>query len=235
MLDGALNTLALYGHDVVLWTLIAASFITVVVAMERWLTVTRGRTSNRTLRGLTPAHVPLDTDSLSQLDEADGFEGRVAVAGLEAGRKGGTKAAEEAIAAQMSVETDRLERGLVIIGTVGSNAPFVGLLGTVLGIVRAFEDLGLDTSEGAASVMSGISEALVATAIGLLVAIPAVVLYNWLSRRNELVLQRLEQVGRIVLLQLTVEHSSHPGEPLRGAAPLEEVEPLPAPRLAGGA
>jgi biopolymer transport protein ExbB len=207
MFDGALNTLAQHGHDVVLWTLVASSFVVVTIALERWISIARDRTEEVLLVDLSPASVPLDTASLASIEGMHGLESRVAQAGLRAGRQGGPKAAEEAIAAQIRAESVRLERGLVVIGTVGSNAPFVGLLGTVLGIVRAFEDLALDSAEGSTAVMSGISEALVATAIGLLVAIPAVVLYNWLSRRNERLLNRLEQIGRIVLIQLNVERA----------------------------
>ncbi|HVT09156.1 MAG TPA: MotA/TolQ/ExbB proton channel family protein [Polyangia bacterium] len=80
----------------------------------------------------------------------------------------------------------RLERRLPFLATLGSNGPFVGLFGTVLGIIKAFHDLAATqgtAGAGASTVMAGISEALVATAIGLLVAIPAVVAFNYFSRR----------------------------------------------------
>ena len=84
-------------------------------------------------------------------------------------------------------EKVRLERNLAFLGTLGANAPFIGLFGTVLGIIKAFKDLaesGLKPGgETSTEVMSGISEALVATAVGLLVAIPAVVAYNIFQRR----------------------------------------------------
>jgi biopolymer transport protein ExbB len=87
-----------------------------------------------------------------------------------------------------------MERGLTVLATLGSNAPFIGLFGTVLGIISAFAALGGTTQGGANSVMSGISEALVATAIGLLVAIPAVVAYNVFSRRIRVLLQECESL-----------------------------------------
>ena len=77
--------------------------------------------------------------------------------------------------------------------------PFIGLCRTVLGIIKAFHDLSLETTDGASSVMSGISEALVATAIGLMVAIPAVVLYNYFQRRNKTNLQNIETMAHMVL------------------------------------
>jgi len=75
-----------------------------------------------------------------------------------------------------------LEKGLTLLATVGSNAPFIGLFGTVLGIIQAFGELS-SKQGGTASVMASISEALVATAIGLLVAIPAVIAFNTFQRR----------------------------------------------------
>lgn len=88
-------------------------------------------------------------------------------------------------------ERGRLDRGLAILGTTGSNAPFIGLLG-VLGIVRAFHELAANTSAGNSAVMAGISESLVSTAVGLFGAIPAVVLYNMLQRRVKTVLSHAE-------------------------------------------
>ncbi len=99
----------------------------------------------------------------------------------------------------------RLELGLTFLGTVGSNAPFVGLFGTVLGIIRAFNDLSLESSEGAQAVMAGISEALVATAVGLLVAIPAVVAYNYLQRQVKKTLSSSGALNQQVLFRLRAE------------------------------
>lgn len=205
MFEDVLNALSLYGHDVVLWTLVAASVLTVTVGVERALHLAQGRSSTPLVRSLTQAHVPLDAPALAQLEDADGFEGRVLAAGLRAGRVGGLKTAEEALAGALSEERARLDRGMVIIGTVGSNAPFVGLLGTVFGIVRAFADLSLDTAAGSAAVMAGISKALIATGAGLLVAIPAVILYNALTVRHARFMGELERLSRIVLMQLSVE------------------------------
>ncbi len=77
----------------------------------------------------------------------------------------------------------QFERGLAVLGTLGANAPFVGLFGTVLGIIRAFAALGEGGGEQSGAVMAGISVALIATAAGLFVAIPAVVAFNFFSRK----------------------------------------------------
>ncbi|MEL6347677.1 MAG: MotA/TolQ/ExbB proton channel family protein [Myxococcota bacterium] len=205
MVEDAIHALSVYGHDAVLYTLIAASIVTVVVAVERIIYTTSGRTRSAVARSLSPASVPLEAGTIAQLEKGDGFEGRVIATGLRAGRVGGFKAAEEALAAALAAEEASLRRGLVIIGSVGSNAPFVGLLGTVFGIVKAFADLSLDTTAGSAAVMAGISEALVATGVGLLVAIPAVLLYNFLVSRNNQLMSRLEQLSRVVLMQFAIE------------------------------
>ena len=78
-----------------------------------------------------------------------------------------------------------LRRGLGALATVGSTAPFVGLLGTVAGIITAFQAMAATGSGGLGSVSAGISEALVTTAFGLLVAIPAVMMFNYLTNRVE--------------------------------------------------
>jgi biopolymer transport protein ExbB len=78
-----------------------------------------------------------------------------------------------------------LRRGLGALATVGSTAPFVGLLGTVAGIITAFQAMAATGSGGLASVSAGIAEALVTTAFGLLVAIPAVMMFNYLTNRVE--------------------------------------------------
>jgi biopolymer transport protein ExbB len=91
------------------------------------------------------------------------------------------------------------ERGLVLLGTLGNNAPFIGLFGTVLGIIRAFRDLGAANSVGPSVVMTGISEALVATAVGILVAIPAVVAYNLCQRSIRVMDYRLDEAAEAIL------------------------------------
>jgi len=86
-----------------------------------------------------------------------------------------------ALERQAQREVQSLKRGLNLLATVGSTAPFVGLLGTVMGIVNAFQQMALTGSGGLGTVSAGIAEALVTTAFGLLVAIPAVMLYNFLQ------------------------------------------------------
>jgi biopolymer transport protein ExbB/TolQ len=79
---------------------------------------------------------------------------------------------------ELNYEAERMQRYLDILGTIGNVTPFIGLFGTVLGIIRAFHDLSLSTGGGPSVVANGIAEALVATAMGLFVAVPAVIAYN---------------------------------------------------------
>ncbi len=92
-------------------------------------------------------------------------------------------------------ETERLERRLLFLATVGSSAPFVGLFGTVWGIMTSFQAIAASKNTALAVVAPGIAEALLATALGLLAAIPAVIAYNKLSNEAAKIEQRLEGFG----------------------------------------
>jgi biopolymer transport protein ExbB len=116
----------------------------------------------------------------------------------------GAAAASEAMASATAIGRLRLERRLSFLGTLGNNAPFVGLLGTVIGIVQAFHELERAGLGGSASadIMGAIAEALVATAIGLAVAIPAVAAFNYFQRRIKTTLGNAEALEHIVLSHL---------------------------------
>lgn len=120
----------------------------------------------------------------------------------------GPDSVEEIIASTVASERPRYERFLSFLGTLGSNAPFIGLFGTVLGIIKAFADLGQTGAKGnqvQQAVMSGISEALVATAVGLAVAIPAVVGYNVLTRALKGVTARTTSLGHALVGHLRAQ------------------------------
>ena len=111
----------------------------------------------------------------------------------------GPAALEEHVAAVVDNERLRYERGLAFLGTLGNNAPFIGLFGTVLGIIRAFHDLSVNITAGSQAVMAGIAEALVATGAGLLVALPAVAAYNAFTRAVETSAVSAGAVGHEIL------------------------------------
>ncbi len=105
---------------------------------------------------------------------------------------------DRAVRSYLSLERSRLEQGLTILATLGSNAPFIGLFGTVLGIIQAFAALGVHQNN-ASDIMVGISEALIATAIGLFVAIPAVIAFNVFTRKLKVLLVRSEALKDLYL------------------------------------
>ncbi len=98
---------------------------------------------------------------------------------------GDINSAERAVERQMLILLAELKRGMAVLATVGATAPFVGLLGTTMGVVNSFTGMALTGSGGLAAISAGIAEALVATAIGLGVAIPAVWMYNYFQTRIE--------------------------------------------------
>jgi biopolymer transport protein ExbB len=124
----------------------------------------------------------------------------------------GPGAVEEIIAATVARERKRYERGLAFLGTLGNNAPFIGLFGTVLGIIQAFHDLAMTSATsgkaqavGAATVMSGVSAALVATAAGLFVALPAVVAFNGFNRWLRAIAASANELGHATVAHLRAE------------------------------
>jgi biopolymer transport protein ExbB len=101
-----------------------------------------------------------------------------------------------------------MERNLGFLGTMGNTAPLIGLLGTVWGIMRAFHDMAATGSAGPSVVAAGVAEALFTTAAGLLVAVPAVILYNYFLRRMHVMLTQAEHHARKLRLTLATSPGS---------------------------
>ena len=214
MIERITNLMIDSGSAWVLWTLFALSFLCVLVAIERLIHFQRTRAD---LGRMVPElrkllHASDYTKAGELLEREPSVPGRVVAAGLVEAF-GGPSAAAEAMAAAMGLERKRLEQRLVFLGTVGNNAPFVGLLGTVIGIVGAFDALGkpqaVDAAITAAAsavaperVMSTIAEALVATAVGLVVAIPAVAVFNYFQARVSGLVSDAETLGHVLLSHL---------------------------------
>jgi len=168
----------------ILWLLVVLSLLSVAVMVERAWFYISVREQSLWLRRLVVARLDAgDLDgAIETLTGSRSVEATVALAGLLEARLG-ARAAKQAMAAARAIARSALERRLAFLGTLGNNAPFIGLLGTVLGVVRAFADLGGGSSGSTApEVMSAIAGALVATAVGLFVAIPAVAAYNLFQR-----------------------------------------------------
>ncbi len=111
---------------------------------------------------------------------------------------------QDLMAGKILEEKIDLEKRLTILNTLGNNAPFIGLLGTVLGVIKAFHGLGTLGSTGADVVMRSISKALLATAAGLFIAIPVVMANNYFSKKVKTIIQRLEILSREISASLHV-------------------------------
>jgi len=200
----------------VMWILLGLSAIDLGIIVERALFF-------RSIRGDLPTlAAALDKllregrvrEALEILRASRTPEAAVVVAGLRHADSGPISA-EKAMLGAAALEKIRLERGLALLGTVGNNAPFLGLLGTVIGVIEAFEILGrpVDATAGAAAalapqaIMSSIAEALVATAVGLFVAIPAVAAYNYFQRLIQAQSARSEALSNVLLAHLSAEVS----------------------------
>ena len=195
----ALDLMLRAGSRWVLWLLIALSIAATAVVLERLWFFARARRQRQQITDAVAALRKSGPAAAQKvLGDARSMESAVARVCLEHIAEG-AEAMQEHVASV--VETDRLhyERGLAFLGTLGSNAPFIGLFGTVLGIVRAFHDLATSTALGSQAVMAGIAEALVATAIGLLVALPAVATYNALMRHVETAVVAADAVSHQIL------------------------------------
>lgn len=219
MLQDGMMAFALLGADWVLWLLVIMSVLVVAISFERTLYLMRDATDRRGLQAAFDEYLNGGQSEgfRARLGALSGYQARVLTSGLDLAALGGSEAAEKAMASTVTAEKVRMERGLSVIATVGSNAPFVGLFGTVLGIIKAFHDLAVNTAEASEAVMAGISEALVATAVGLMVAIPAVVLYNSLSRFVRARQSRTESLANLVLARLDAEDpTEHDAVPAHG-------------------
>jgi biopolymer transport protein ExbB len=190
----------LLGSEWVLWLLIGLSVLSVAVMVERAIFLATGRVDFDALAKELLVSLK-DGDAAAARRSVAGRrapEAQVAAAGLEQyGR--GTDAVSEAMASVKSRLRLDMERNLGVLGTLGNNAPFIGLFGTVLGIIKAFADLSRNQTGGAGAVMSGISEALVATAVGLMVAIPAVIAFNFFQGRVRKSLGRVDAMAHLIL------------------------------------
>jgi biopolymer transport protein ExbB len=213
-----------------MWVIVACSIIAFAVAIERGIALW-GFT--RQARGLADAVSRAVfrgdvEDARAQCDRSGSAAADVFLAAIVPRARGGRggPVSPERIAAAVERErqqvNQKLRRNLWILGTVGATAPFVGLLGTVVGIMHAFRQMSVAGQGGFAVVAAGISEALVTTAGGIAVAIEAVVIYNFLN----------VHVGRTVLeLRLLTEEFL---ELVREALPGGDPLPSPAPRGEGG-
>lgn len=205
-LQERLQSFAMLGAGWVMWLLVGLSVIAVAVILERIYFLMAARDDIEVLKRTLLAKLKdNDLDGARKVFAASkAIEAEVIVAGLD-GAKDGAASAEERMAGQATLTKLTMERNLAFLGTVGNNAPFVGLLGTVIGIIRAFQELDRSQGQVSTRLMAEIGEALVATAIGLLVALPAVAAYNYFQRLIKGRITRAEALGKNILAYLKSE------------------------------
>ena len=210
----------LLGSEWVLWVLIALSILSVAVMVERAICFAGTGGSNDALgRRMLELLLASDPTAATGLLAAHRTPAAtVAAAGIAELPRGADAVSETMAGAKARLRVE-LERHLGILGTLGNNAPFIGLFGTVLGIIKAFSDLARNQTSGAGAVMSGISEALVATAIGLLVAIPAVIAFNIFQGRVRKAMAEIDAIAHLVLSTIPPGNPNPPNLPNAPSAP----------------
>jgi biopolymer transport protein ExbB len=222
------------GAGWVLWLMFALSVVSLAIMLERaWLFWSLRDDVAGLMRDLGRILRTGDMAAARQrLEQSPSAEAAVVVAGVVEAEHG-ADAAEEAMAGAAALQKNKLEKWLAYLGTLGNNAPFIGLLGTVIGIVGAFEEFGKGPAQAVAgaatagpseAVMRNIAEALVTTAVGLVVAIPAVAAFNMFQRIVKTTLSNTDALGHVLLAHLRSDEVVGPPE-TKSPAARESVKP----------
>lgn len=224
-LSKAFVDFAQLGAEWVLWLLIVLSVISIGVMIDRFLWF-RARDHdtdafNRELRGAF-ARDEIDR-VVGKYKDVQAIPIQVALRGL-AERQHGADAVAEAMNGERSRWRRTADKNLIVLGTLGNNVPFVGLFGTVLGVMSAFVELTLKDAEAEKRTLETIAEALSATAFGLFVAIPAVIAFNYFTRKIKVLMGGADECAHQVLSLIHAEtHAKAQGKTL------EEPKPAPVP------
>ncbi len=197
MVDALMKMLG-FGVEAVLYILIASSVAVVGLAVERTVYFLRRKSRFAQLRRWVAELLQGLPEAEEQIRKDQSVPGTVLTVALD-NPDLAPESLQELIEARIIEERENLERGLGFFATMGSNAPFIGLFGTVLGIVKAFKDLSLAETTGPQVVMAGLSEALVATAVGLAVAIPALVLYNVFKAQIRVIINKTTALSKVLV------------------------------------
>lgn len=185
----------------ILYFMGALSIISVSIMVERFFSLKKVSASSTTMaREFRKLIGNQDLNQIEALSKnMTSLEGQALGYGLQYVKANGADGLDELFNSFKTVERPLLEQNLNILGTIASNAPYVGLLGTVMGIMKAFNDLAVAPGQGNEVVMAGIGHALVSTAIGLAVAIPAVVAFNLLQKKVGLILNNIDAAKDLCL------------------------------------
>jgi biopolymer transport protein ExbB len=195
------------GAEWVLWLLIFLSVLSVGIMIDRALWFrSRDVDTERFTRELRGAFERGELDRIETKYKDDpSVPVQVALRGL-AERSRGPEAVAEAMQGERVRWRNAGDRHLIVLGTLGNNVPFVGLFGTVLGVINAFENLRQKTAQAEDRTLDLIAEALAATAFGLLVAIPAVIAFNYFTRKMRVLLGSADEAAHTVMSMVHGEH-----------------------------
>ncbi|MFS4458516.1 MotA/TolQ/ExbB proton channel family protein [Bdellovibrio sp. HCB2-146] len=201
MLAEKVFAVAHLADQVVLWILVVLSILSIGMILERFFALRKVSGESQKVRAQIKR--ALETNSVEDVEniarDINSVEGRAAGYAMKHMKDSGSRGLEEIFNSYALTERPELEKFLGFLATVGSNAVYVGLFGTVLGIMKAFNDLANAPEAGQQTVMAGISMALVATAAGLFVAIPAVISYNVYTKQVRGIFQSLDSVKELCL------------------------------------
>src|SRR5450432_3460561 len=210
MLITSLEKFALMGASWVLYLLVALSVFSIGIMFERWIYF-RSHAGNVDEIGdglLRFLKVGDRRGAEQMLQSNKSLEAQIILPVLS-WLDGGPDSVSEALDASLMKKRNELERGLTWLGTLGNNAPFLGLFGTVIGVIQAFHMLGSSGAGGNQAAMGNvivaISEALIATGVGLIVALPAVVGYNLTQKRVSTVENNIALIGKNLLALLKAD------------------------------
>jgi len=200
MLSEQFVAFAQLGAEWVLWLLIGLSVLSIGIMIDRALWFrTRDTDTTKLTREIRGAFERNEIERFEAKYKDDpSVPAQVALRGL-AERDRGPEAVAEAMQGERVRWRNAGDRHLIILGTLGNNVPFLGLFGTVLGVISAFENLRLKTAAAEDRTLDLIAEALAATAFGLLVAIPAVIAFNFFSRKMRVLLGSADEAAHTVL------------------------------------
>lgn len=178
------------------------SVVSLAIILERYWTLRKVSSSSLKIgKEFEKIIQTQDVTKMKELTEIHGsLEGKALSYGLNYLDKNSENGLDELFSSFKTMEKPKLEGSLYILGTIASNAPYIGLLGTVMGIMKAFNDLGNAPGQGNEVVMTGIGHALVSTAVGLALAIPAVIAFNYFSKKVSLVLSNIDATKDLCLL-----------------------------------
>jgi biopolymer transport protein ExbB/TolQ len=214
----------------VLYVLLGLSVISIGVIIERWWYFRRRRDDIDALSdALRRVLAKKDAVGARKLLAASpSVEAQIIAEALDWYDEG-PEAVEQILVKAVRARRKKFEAGLLFLGTLGNNAPFIGLFGTVLGIVTAFRELGTAQMGAMGNVMSGIAEALIATAVGILVALPAVIFYNVFQKKGADVEEQAGALGNVVLASMkSVKEDSNGTRDSKVREPHEKEDKKPA-------